>query len=112
MGTPTTPDQFFTFFSSTTFYVNNIKNIEHQIQNTSHQEHWSLNSKYHEQCSLHINKTKSAIIVVEGNGDASVDHYGKKHSNGEDQSLWGTKSHFDNLKKNQTCQSELQQKKE
>ena len=61
---------------------------------------------------MNINKTKSAIIVVEENGDASVGHYGKKHSDGEDQSLWGTKTHFDNLKTIQSCQSELQQKKE
>ena len=50
--------------------INNIKNIEGQ------------NSKYH----AHL-KTKSAIIVVEENGDASVGHYGKKHGDGEDQSL-------------------------
>ena len=52
------------------FHINNIKNIEEQ------------NSKYH----VHL-KTKSAIIVVEENGDASVGHYGKKHGDREDKSL-------------------------
>ena len=52
------------------FHINNIKNIEGQ------------NSKYH----AHL-KTKSAIIVVEENGDASVGHYGKKHGDREDKSL-------------------------
>ena len=52
------------------FHINNIKNIEGQ------------NSKYR----VHL-KTKSAIIVVEENGDASVGHYGKKHGDREDKSL-------------------------
>ena len=47
-------------------------------------------------CSSQIwqNKTKSAISVVEVNGDECVGHHGKKGDDGQDPSLWRRKVTF------------------